>query len=85
MRVFNRDGEQLVFLDPEDRLINPISHDIKNRIPITYFEIAKKLVIYDLDPPEKLAKDIIPFDSWNSIYSSRLVDPDTNSFYTCID
>ena len=82
--MFNRDGEQLIVLDQDDRLMTPQSHNMKNRLPVAA-QNANRLVIYDLDPPEKLAKEIIPFDSWKSIYSSRLFDPDTNSFYSCID
>ena len=71
-------------LDQECRLMTPQWHNIKNRIPV-HAQEHRKQVIYDLDPPEKLAKEIIPYDSWKSLYSSRHLDPDTNTFYSCID
>ena len=43
------------------------------------------MVMYDLDNPERLTKEIIPFDSWNYMYTTNYTCSDTNSFYAVIN
>ena len=42
------------------------------------------MVMYDLDRPEKLTKEIIPFDSWGHMFASPIIQPETNSYYCVV-